>query len=146
MLTLMLILQAHLHLKTPMECHLLTFRELFLSTNILSVQTFKKTYATLASDLLKMKKSNLSKKTMFLYSIQKTVNITVLTLSIPKSRTISSQPRKKANTGSHLTLTVLMQMSLNQREQLKEMGSLLNLPISSSRNSFLKLLEWILPK
>ena len=39
-----------------------------------------------------------------------------------------------------------MRMSSNQLEQPKETESLLNLPTSSSKNSFQKLLEWILPK
>lgn len=146
MLTLTLILPARLHPKTPMECHQLTSLVLFLSTSTQNVLTFQKTFVTSVSDLSKTKKFNLSKKTKCQYSRQRTVNITVLILSILKSKTISNQLKKKASTGSLLTSMAQMEASSNLQEQLKETESLLNSPTSSSKNSSQKRLEWTLPK
>lgn len=146
MLTLTLILPARLHPKTPMECLQLTSRVLFLSTSTQNVLTFQKTFVTSVSDLSKTKKFNLSKKTKCQYSRQRTVNITVLILSILKSKTISNQLKKKASTGSLLTSMAQMEASSNLQEQLKETESLLNSPTSSSKNSSQKRLEWTLPK
>lgn len=146
MLILTLILPVRLRPKTPMECHQLTSRVLFLSTSTQNVLTFQQTFVTLVSDLLKTKKFNLSKKTKCQYSRQRTVNITVLILSILKSKTISNQLKKKASTGSLLTSMALMEANSNLQEQLKETEFLLNSPTSSSKNSSQKRLEWTLPK
>ncbi len=146
MLILTLILPVRLRPKTPMECHQLTSRVLFLSTSTQNVLTFQQTFVISVSDLSKTKKFNLSKKTKCQYTRQRTVNITVLILSILKSKTISNQLKKKASTGSLLTSMALMEANSNLQEQLKETESLLNLPTSSSKNSSQKRLEWTLPK
>ena len=146
MLTLTPIHQAHRLLKMLTECHQLIFRESFHSTSILNVLTYQKTFAISASDLLKTKKSILFKKTKCLYLSQKTVNLTALILLINKSKTISNLPRKRTNIGSRLTSIALMQTNSNLQEQLKETECHQNLLTNFSKNSFQKLLVWILQK